>query len=62
LNAGLAKWMFDSGRVKGDRYVVRQGTQVGRNGRVFVEREGDGKIFVGGRCKTIIEGKVKMPS
>ena len=62
LNAGLAKWMFDSGHVKADSYVVRQGSKVGRDGRVFVERDREGRIFIGGRCNTVVEGTVKVPS
>lgn len=38
------------------RYVARQGTNVGREGRVHVELTGEGEIWIGGRCVTTVEG------
>ncbi|MGZ7030048.1 MAG: PhzF family phenazine biosynthesis protein [Terriglobales bacterium] len=59
LNAGLAQWLFGSG-VVADNYVVRQGTALGRAGKVFVERIGD-DIWIGGEVVGCIEGIVEFP-
>jgi predicted PhzF superfamily epimerase YddE/YHI9 len=41
--------LFDTGRVpEGDRYVVSQGAVLGRRGRVYIEGDGEGIIWVGG--------------
>lgn len=56
LNAGLAQWMIPAGLAP-DRYVVSQGTVLGRAGRVHVERDGE-TIWVGGACTTRIAGMV----
>ena len=47
LNASLAQWLLGSGRAVAP-YVARQGTALGRDGRVHVTRGGDGAIWVGG--------------
>ena len=54
LNASLAQWLTDSGRFT-PPYVTRQGTAIGRNGRVSVTRS-DGNIWIGGRTVTVAEG------
>jgi PhzF family phenazine biosynthesis protein len=59
LNASLAKWLFDTGRVKGP-YVVSQGTVIGRRGRVHVDRDDDGTIWVGGLIAMCIRGTVEL--
>lgn len=59
LNASLAHWHFESGRVDGP-YVVSQGTAIGREGRVFVERDGDGLIWVGGNTFTCVDGTLAL--
>lgn len=56
LNAGIARWLFDEGLAP-QRYVVSQGTALGRNGRVEVERMGD-DIWIGGASVTCIEGHI----
>ncbi len=42
----------------GERYVARQGMQVGRNGRVYVCLDADG-ARIGGACVTCMEGTLK---
>jgi PhzF family phenazine biosynthesis protein len=59
LNAGLAQWLIGSGRAA-DHYTVRQGTALGRAGKVFIERVGE-DIWVGGEVVGCIEGKVGFP-
>jgi PhzF family phenazine biosynthesis protein len=58
LNAGLAQWLMAEG-LAGGRYVVRQGTALGRDGRVYLEREG-ADIWVGGEVVCCIEGTVSL--
>ena len=58
LNAGLAQWMIGTGLAP-PRYVVRQGTALGRDGRVYIARDGD-SIWVGGRVCDTISGTVDI--
>ena len=59
LNASLAQWLLGSGRAVAP-YVARQGTALGRDGRVHVTRGGDGVIWVGGGTVTCIAGEVDL--
>jgi PhzF family phenazine biosynthesis protein len=59
LNASLAQWLLGSGRASAP-YVARQGTALGRSGRIHVSRDGDGAIWVGGGTVTCIEGEVEL--
>jgi predicted PhzF superfamily epimerase YddE/YHI9 len=58
LNAGIARWLLREGAAP-DRYVISQGTVLGRAGRVQVERVGDA-LWIGGACVTCIEGSVTL--
>lgn len=60
LNASLAQWLIGAGLAR-DHYTVRQGTALGRAGKVFLERMG-GDIWVGGRVIGCISGTVEFPS
>ena len=57
LNASLAQWLTRSGRFT-PPYTARQGTAIGRNGRVSIDQDADGTIWVGGRTLTIASGKM----
>jgi PhzF family phenazine biosynthesis protein len=59
LNASLAQWLLATGRATAP-YVARQGTALGRAGRVHVSRDADGAIWVGGGTVTCIEGEVGL--
>jgi predicted PhzF superfamily epimerase YddE/YHI9 len=59
LNAGLACWMVGAGLAPA-RYVVKQGTALARDGRVHIERDADGTIWVGGESVTCVEGTVLL--
>jgi predicted PhzF superfamily epimerase YddE/YHI9 len=59
LNASLAGWLIRTGRAAAP-YVARQGTVLGRSGRVYVTQEGDGTIWVGGGTITCIRGDVEL--
>lgn len=58
LNAGLAQWLIGAGLAP-DAYVASQGTVLGREGRVHVERQRD-DIWIGGETVTCIEGKLTL--
>lgn len=54
LNAALGQWLIGSGRMPA-RYTARQGTALGRDGRVAVGLV-DGDVWVGGSCVTVLDG------
>ncbi|MGF1662475.1 MAG: PhzF family phenazine biosynthesis protein [Kineosporiaceae bacterium] len=58
LNASLARWLLDTGRLTAP-YVAAQGTRLGRAGRVHVEQDPDGTIWVGGATTTLVDGTVR---
>lgn len=57
LNAGVAQWLLGSGRLSAP-YVAAQGSAIGRAGRVHVDQDDDGTIWVGGRTETVVRGNV----
>ncbi len=59
LNAGFALWLGREGHVPPD-YVVRQGTVMGRDGRVVVRTDAAGQIWVGGACRTVLHGSLTL--
>ena len=61
LNASLAPWLVRTGRVSLP-YTARQGTAIGRDGRVHLARDpgGDGTFWVGGAAVTCIDGHVEL--
>ncbi len=59
LNASLATWLIDTGRVE-PPYVASQGSALGRAGRVHITRDADGTIWVGGQTITCITGEVTV--
>jgi len=58
LNAGLAQWLLGEGLAP-ERYVVSQGTAIGRAGRIRIERQGS-EIWVGGAVAVCIEGHLQL--
>ncbi|MFN3493371.1 MAG: PhzF family phenazine biosynthesis protein [Hydrogenophaga sp.] len=59
LNAALAQWLIGAGLAP-ERYVAAQGTALAREGRVHIERDADGTVWVGGASVTCIEGRVLL--
>ena len=59
LNAALAQWLIGAGLAP-ERYVAAQGTALAREGRVFIERDGRGTVWVGGTSVTCIDGTVRL--
>lgn len=58
LNASLAQWLLDTGRVSAP-YIARQGTAIGRDGRVYIHNV-EGQLWVGGSAHILIEGSVEL--
>jgi predicted PhzF superfamily epimerase YddE/YHI9 len=58
MNAAIAHWLIDSGRVPAS-YVAAQGTAMGRAGRVHVRRDADG-TWIGGDVAPCIDGTVML--
>ncbi|MFW2829122.1 PhzF family phenazine biosynthesis protein [Sphingomonas sp. ID0503] len=57
LNASVADWLYTSGRVSG-AYVAAQGAAIGRDGRIHVERDEDGTVWVAGATRTMVRGTI----
>ena len=58
LNAGFAVWLTGTGRLP-PSYVARQGTALGRDGRVGINTDSDG-VWVGGSSRTVVRGTVDL--
>ena len=59
LNAGFAVWLTRAGRLPAS-YVARQGTALGRDGRVLVSTDASGDIWVGGSSRTLVSGTLEL--
>ncbi len=62
-NATVAAYLSKTGMLKdiGDEYVASQGTEMGRDGKVFVRVFNDGRgIEIGGHAVTVIEGEIRL--
>jgi PhzF family phenazine biosynthesis protein len=59
LNASLGQWLIGEGLMP-ERYVASQGTVLGRKGRVYLERDTTGQVWVGGNTVTYVEGSVNL--
>ncbi len=59
LNASLAQWLIAAGHLPG-RYRARQGTVLGRAGEVFVDRDAQGQVWIGGDVVACISGQVQL--
>ncbi|MCZ4316794.1 PhzF family phenazine biosynthesis protein [Comamonadaceae bacterium G21597-S1] len=59
LNASLAQWLIADGHMPG-RYVAAQGAALGRAGRVHIDSDATGQVWVGGSSATCIQGSVRL--
>ena len=58
LNAGIAQWMVARGGMPA-HWVATQGTALGRDGLIVVERiEQDGTIWIGGSTFLTVDGRI----
>ena len=59
LNAALGQWLIGAGLAP-SHYVARQGTALGRAGRVHVQQDAHGQVWVGGESVVCIQGHVTL--
>ena len=59
LNAALGQWLIGAGLAP-EQYVARQGTAMGRAGRVHVQQDAHGQVWVGGESVVCIKGHVTL--
>ena len=57
LNAALGQWLIGAGLAP-DNYIARQGTALGRAGRVHVSQDMQGQVWVGGDSVACVHGHV----
>lgn len=55
LNASVAQWMIEE-RLVHAPYTATQGTRLDRLGRITIEQDADGVIWVGGKTVTLFSG------
>ncbi len=55
LNASVAQWLLATGRAKAP-YVAAQGARVGRAGRIYIDSDANGTVWVGGKSTSIVSG------
>ena len=59
FNASLAKWLLSTGRATAP-YVASQGSAIGRRGRVHIDADEDGAVWVSGATSTRITGALDL--
>ncbi|MDQ3060031.1 MAG: PhzF family phenazine biosynthesis protein [Pseudomonadota bacterium] len=59
FNASLAQWLMAEGYAP-ERYLVSQGICLGRAGQLYIERDADGQVWVGGQSVTCVDGQVTL--
>ncbi|HTD05824.1 PhzF family phenazine biosynthesis protein [Undibacterium sp.] len=61
-NGSVAAFRWDRGLLSasGTDYVATQGRCVGRDGRIQVSVDTNGKVFIGGSCVTCVEGSLTL--
>ncbi len=58
--AAIAALLAEAGALPGDapRYVASQGRELGRDGRLLVEVDADGEVWIGGQVQRVIAGNL----
>ncbi|WP_322065352.1 PhzF family phenazine biosynthesis protein [Burkholderia ubonensis] len=59
-NAALAGVLTRQQRRPGPSYTARQGTAIGRDGRICVAYDDDGTTWIGGSAVTIVDGSFRL--
>lgn len=60
-NAAIAACLAQAGALPGQdgRYVASQGRELGRDGRVLVQVDDEGEVWIGGQVQPVIEGRLR---
>ena len=59
LNASLAQWLMAEGLMP-ERYMASQGVCLGRAGQVYLQRDAQGEVWVGGHSVSCIQGQLAL--
>ena len=58
-NALIGAYLAAQGRGPGEgRYVASQGRELGRDGKVRVQVDGEGEVWIGGQVQAVIDGRI----
>jgi PhzF family phenazine biosynthesis protein len=55
LNASVAQWMYETARAQGP-YVAAQGTRIGHAGRIRIDQDAAGQVWIGGGAHILVSG------
>lgn len=55
-NAAIAAWLHLTEALPASRYRASQGREMGRDGVVVVEMDGEGEVWIGGQTQTVVAG------
>lgn len=58
-NACIAAQLADAGRLPAARFVSSQGREVGRDGRVHIQVDDDGDVWLGGAVQAVVRGTLE---
>ena len=56
LNASVAQWLIATGRARAP-YTAAQGTRVGRTGRINIDTDTQGDVWIGGDTRILFSGR-----
>jgi PhzF family phenazine biosynthesis protein len=59
FNASAAQWLLATGRAS-TPYLASQGTKLGRRGRIRVDRDDEGNLWIGGATQTLFAGEASF--
>lgn len=59
-NGAIGAYLVEHGRFPGSRYTASQGRECGHDGRVEVERDGAGVLWIGGCARSLIRGAIEL--
>ena len=57
-NAAICAWLHANHALPARRFLSSQGREVGRDGIVECEVDGDGEVWIGGQTQTVVEGEI----
>lgn len=58
-NACIAAQLAEAGRLPAPRFVSSQGREMGRDGRVEIDVDDDGEVWIGGAVQAVVRGTLE---
>jgi PhzF family phenazine biosynthesis protein len=55
-NAAIAAWLEQNNALPARKYTVSQGREIGRDGRIDIEVDDSGSVWIGGQTQTVVQG------